>query len=71
MTVTFQDAKAVEEDGFTLDVLLDETKGTVLGTVQYCFMRKYVWVDALAVQKDARRLGVGSALMNRYVCWEG
>ena len=61
----------MEEDSFTLDVLLDEMTGTVLGTVQYCLMRKYVWVDALAVREDSRHLGVGSALTDRYVCWEG
>lgn len=53
------------EDDFTVDVLVDCYTGQVLAVAEYVFMRKYVWVECLAVHPGFQRFGLGQLMMER------
>ena len=52
---------------FTADVLVDPSTGEVIAAAEYVFMRKYLWVECLAIKKSYRRSGIGKLLMSRYM----
>ncbi|KAJ3209349.1 hypothetical protein HDU67_006265 [Dinochytrium kinnereticum] len=59
------DLKGVREDGFSLEYAKDANTGKILGAAEFVHMRRYIWLDHLAVDLEARGLGVGVALLNR------
>ncbi|KAI9333181.1 hypothetical protein DFJ73DRAFT_896207 [Zopfochytrium polystomum] len=61
------DLAGVVDDGFTADIVRDAVTGVVLGTAQYVYMRRYLWLDALAVKEEAQGLGIGSLLLQRLI----
>ncbi|KAJ1537069.1 hypothetical protein HK405_014886, partial [Cladochytrium tenue] len=59
------DLDGVLDDGFSVDVAVDAVTGAVLGAVEYVFMRRFLWVDAIAVKEEFQGAGVGSLLIQR------
>ncbi|KAJ3293034.1 40S ribosomal protein S6 [Rhizoclosmatium sp. JEL0117] len=59
------DLDGVLDDDFTVDVITDPVTGIVLGAVEYVFMKRYLWIDAIAVHHNVRGLGVGSIMLER------
>jgi ribosomal protein S18 acetylase RimI-like enzyme len=59
------DLAGVLDEDFTVDMAKDGTTGEVLGAVEYVMMKKYLWVDAIAVKEECRGIGIGRALMTR------
>ncbi|KAJ3104282.1 hypothetical protein HDU97_009358 [Phlyctochytrium planicorne] len=59
------DLGGVLDDDFTVDMARDVRSCEVLGAVEYVFMKRYLWVDAVAVESACRGMGVGVVLMNR------
>ncbi|KAJ3307547.1 hypothetical protein HDU76_004570 [Blyttiomyces sp. JEL0837] len=59
------DLSAVVNDEFTVDVAKDFHTGEVLAAAEYCLMRRYLWLDEIAVKDEYRGKGVGSVLLQR------
>ncbi|KAI8853928.1 hypothetical protein BC829DRAFT_260497 [Chytridium lagenaria] len=59
------DLGGVLDDDFTVDIAHDSRTSAILGAVEYVIMKRYLWVDAIAVDREARGLGVGQVLLNR------
>ncbi|KAJ3223273.1 hypothetical protein HDU78_011358 [Chytriomyces hyalinus] len=65
------DLDSVLDDSFSVDIattgFTSDTGGlnTVLGAIEYVFMRGYLWIEAVAVHDHARRCGVGRELVSR------
>ncbi|KAJ3074387.1 hypothetical protein HDU98_011362 [Podochytrium sp. JEL0797] len=59
------DLEGVLDDDFTVDVVTDPLSHQVLGAVEYVFMKKYLWIDAIAVREDLRGLRIGRVMMER------
>ncbi|RUS16394.1 hypothetical protein BC938DRAFT_476595, partial [Jimgerdemannia flammicorona] len=52
------------EDYFSIDIFCDEA-ANVKGVAEYIFMRRYLYIDKLAIQKDYQRRGIGTLMMMR------
>lgn len=61
------DLDKVLDAGFSVDIALDLATGQVLGAVEYVMMKKYVWIDAVAVLEAAQGNGIGSIFLKRCV----
>jgi hypothetical protein len=48
------------DDDFTIDVLVDPSSGEVVACVEYVYMRKYLWVECVAVKQTYQKAGIGS-----------
>jgi GNAT superfamily N-acetyltransferase len=59
------DLDNVLDSGFSVDVALDMATGEVLGACEYVAMKKYIWIDALAVKESVQGKGLGSILIKR------
>lgn len=59
------DLDKVLDAGFSVDIALDLATGQVLGAVEYVMMKKYVWIDAVAVLEAAQGNGIGSIFLKR------
>ncbi|KAJ3118335.1 hypothetical protein HDU96_002492, partial [Phlyctochytrium bullatum] len=59
------DLVRVLEDDFAVEIVRDAHTGVVLGAAEYVLMRRYLWLDAIAVENEARGWGVGVLLLNR------
>ncbi|KAI8616056.1 hypothetical protein BC830DRAFT_237898 [Chytriomyces sp. MP71] len=59
------DLDSVLDDDFSLDVVIDAATGQVIGAVEYVFMKRFLWIDAIAVREDARGFGVGDVMLQR------
>ncbi|KAJ3226030.1 hypothetical protein HDU81_007536 [Chytriomyces hyalinus] len=66
------DLDSVLDDSFSVDIATtgftsqDTSEvNTVLGAIEYVFMRGYLWIEAVAVHDHARRCGVGRELVSR------
>ncbi|KAJ3210028.1 hypothetical protein HDU67_005711 [Dinochytrium kinnereticum] len=59
------DLKGVVEDDFALEYAKDVDSGKILGAAEFVQMKRYLWLDHIAVDREARGLGVGVALLNR------
>lgn len=58
-------AQDVCSGDFTVDVLVDPSCGEVVACVEYIYMRRYVWIECLAVKKTYQHTGLGKILMDR------
>ncbi|KAJ3191009.1 hypothetical protein HK101_008178 [Irineochytrium annulatum] len=68
------DLSSVIHERFAVDLAIDIGTGEVAGAAEYVFMRKYLWLDAIATSKEARGCGVGTLLLDRLVAaarWRG
>ena len=63
------DLEFVKDNGFTVDIVYQNTMnsddGAVMGCAMYILMRKYVWVEEVAVKSIWRGGGVGRVLIER------
>ena len=53
------------ERDFSVAVLVDNQSMDVMAAVQYVFMRKYIWIECLAVKKQYQGACLGKVLMER------
>lgn len=61
------------DEGMTIDLLIKETPtlfsctNEVVGLCEYVFMKKYLWLEVIAIQPNFRNLGIGRLLMERLI----
>jgi len=54
---------------FTTLLIIDPSTRQLVATCEAVFMRKYLWIEVLAVKDTWRRRGVGRAIMERLMSW--
>ena len=55
------------EECYVSDILVDRGTDEPIGAIQYAFMKKFVWLDTLTVDKPHRGTGIARMLLQRYV----
>ncbi|KAJ1550807.1 hypothetical protein HK096_004890, partial [Nowakowskiella sp. JEL0078] len=53
--------------GFTMDCVVHSPTQKVVCVVLYVVMRRYLWVEALAVDDEWKGLGIGKSVMERLI----
>ncbi|KAJ3270225.1 hypothetical protein HDV01_000442 [Terramyces sp. JEL0728] len=56
-----------KEDGFTTEVVMDDTHDQVVAAQEFVFMEKYIWVESFVIDTSYRGQGIGKELMERLV----
>ncbi|KAJ3122798.1 hypothetical protein HK100_011846 [Physocladia obscura] len=55
----------VQDDEFTIDVCTDPVTNTTVGAVDYIIMKKYLYVNAIAVLQSVQGYGVGGVMLEK------
>ncbi|KAJ8323391.1 hypothetical protein O5D80_008136 [Batrachochytrium dendrobatidis] len=53
------------EEDFSAEIMADVNSYEALASAEYIFMRKYMWIESVAVKKEYRGLGFGKIMMER------
>ncbi|KAJ3260119.1 hypothetical protein HK103_001195 [Boothiomyces macroporosus] len=54
-----------KEDGFTTEVIVDDTHDQIVAAQEFVFMEKYIWIESFVVSNTYRGQGIGKELMER------
>ena len=55
------------QDDFILDLIVDDKSVEVLGAIEYIYMKKYLWIECIAIPQKHQGLGVGKLLIQRMI----
>ncbi|KAI9204275.1 uncharacterized protein BJ171DRAFT_122302 [Polychytrium aggregatum] len=65
IAITTSALDSIFEYGLSCEIVVDEVTNEVMGVVKYVVLKRYVYVDTLAIASNYQRRGIGSLLMNR------
>jgi hypothetical protein len=52
-------------EGFHCDIIVDDASSAVIGSQEFVFMKKYLWIESLVVSNRFRRKGYGKEMIKR------
>ncbi|KAJ3324285.1 hypothetical protein HDV06_000324 [Boothiomyces sp. JEL0866] len=55
-----------KEDGFTTEVVVDDTHEQIVATQEFVFMEKYIWIESFVISNSYRGQGIGRELIERF-----
>ncbi|KAJ3040833.1 hypothetical protein HDV00_010448 [Rhizophlyctis rosea] len=55
------------EEHFIADIIVNMGDDEPVGALQYAFMKKYIWLDSVTVDKRWRGIGCGRVLLERII----